>query len=266
MCAGQGGDPKDAFKAPKAVDIHAEMSDGSDTESDNPSRGLASSDNLPKSACESQDIDLGSDQISPPEEGGPVSRKMARKLRKLDSSVADSDKESQDELAEKDSASMEIHSKPKNSKPKSSKRKVAPAPKQCYKVDLSHYKANDSATSVESAVDPSGVIIASTAQQVPCKTNLVKLARDQSIMMAAKPSRGHLLGQNEGKKCMPVQKNEIYKNKMTQKECLNWLERQIFEEKMLELVSPPARLSATPSDQCDEGSKSEDAHLWSDID
>lgn len=173
--------PKDADQAHKAVGMNA----GSDAASNISSSGIASSVTPPENDCPSQDNDC-SKRLSPSDEGRPVSRKMARKLKKMG---ATSNKESRLEYAEKVSASIEIPSKPRSSKPRKSNRKVAPAPKQAYKVDLSHYKAKSPDKSA--LVDDSCAEIVSTAQQMPwtSTTNWIKLDRDQSIMTATKHSK-----------------------------------------------------------------------------
>ena len=168
----------------------------------------------------------------------PISRKMARKLKKMGLRDARTDDDTlHAEPAEKANASTEMPSKPKASR-------VAPAPKQLYKVDLSRYKAKDSNTIEVSALDDaSRAKVVATAQQDTTKTNWIKLERDQSVMVATKLSIGQPVreeeeGEGEGEdKMSQVQKEEIYKKMMTREEFLNWLEKEIFEEGMLDSVS-----------------------------
>lgn len=215
--------PKDADQAHKAVGMNA----GSDAASNISSSGIASSVTPPENDCPSQDNDC-SKRLSPSDEGRPVSRKMARKLKKMG---ATSNKESRLQYAEKVSASIEIPSKPRSSKPRAGKRKVAPAPKHASKTGPN---ALVHASSCAETVP--------TARQVPCPTatNCTKLDQNQTIMMATKHSKEQLFRQeeeHEGEKCIPVEKRKIYKNNMTEEEYLDLLEQDIFEKGLLDHVS-----------------------------
>eukprot|EP00890_Picochlorum_soloecismus_P004526 jgi/Picsp_1/5074/NSC_02437-R1_---NA--- len=112
LCVGQRACAEAGCGQPKAVEMNAEGSV--------PPSGLASSGTVPESACGSQGNDVGkveSKQPSRPGDGRPISRKMARKLKRVALRSANSDKETHAEDAASSKATREIPSKPSDIKP-----------------------------------------------------------------------------------------------------------------------------------------------------
>jgi hypothetical protein len=238
----------------------------------------------------------------------PISRKSARKAKRVAVRSAKADKESHVEpagvkdkarqevvskppLANEPSVSKPSDNKPKENKPPAGTCKAAPAPKQSYKVNLTQYKATTATVAAESGlVGASWSKVVSTAQQGTIKkTGCTKGEEDQSTVVGAKasstmqkvalddssrPSLGSATGSDsfvadvvtdeaasrdqafrkedrvEEEEFIPVprkrtfslkmkelRKKKIYKNNMTKEEYLDWLDRQIFEEGMLDSVS-----------------------------
>jgi hypothetical protein len=247
-------------------------------------------------------------------DGRPISRKWARKAKRVAVRSAKADKESHAEPASgKAKATQEVVSKPplaanepsvskpsdnkpsdnklKENKPPAGSCKAAPVPKQSYKVNLTQYKATATTVAPESGlVGASWSKVVSTAQQVTIKkTGCTKGEEEQSTVVGAKPSSkvqkvalddsswpslGSATGSDscvanvvtdeaasrdqasreedrvEEEEFIPVprkrtfslkmkelRKKKIYKNNMTKEEYLDWLDRQIFEEGMLDSVS-----------------------------
>ena len=214
MCSEGGG------HSPNVVEMHAHGAVGRDAAIAGAPGGLASGDPLPASGCGSQGTDggkAGSRRLTAPKEGRPVSRKVARKLRKKAPRAAKTDKGSNVVLAPKGNAPVEIASKPRNAcdkpractsnskpveknsssgkpsekKPSASECKAAPALKHSFKVSLTEYKAQGSDRKEEESARACGswANVVSRAKPGMTKQGPVKAEAHLSpVVDAIKPS------------------------------------------------------------------------------